>query len=107
LQRIEDKYRNLGARAQELFDTSVLGIQWNDALARPVAEEEIASASRKEAPEAESWYPDTGEALWPTDVLICQRANAVWARRQHGRYAWFVGGAAVAFLDEVLLPGNG
>lgn len=98
LQGIEDKYRNLGARAQEMFDTCVLGIQWDDTLARPIAEEEIASASREEAPEAEPWYPDTGEAPWPTDVLICQRANTVWARRQHSRYAWFVGGAAVAWV---------
>lgn len=80
-----------------MFDTYVLGIPWNDALTRPVAMEEIASASRKETPDAEPWYPDTGEATWPRDVLICQRANAVWARRQHDRYAWFVGGTAVVW----------
>lgn len=97
LQRVEDKYRNLGARAQEMFDTNVLDIEWNDALARPVAEEEIASASRHEKPEVDPWYPATDGASWPADVLICQRANAVWARRQHGRYAWFVGGAALAW----------
>lgn len=97
LQRIEDQNRALGARAQEMFDSYVLGIPWNDALTRPVAEEEIASASRKEKPDSEPWYPDTGNATWPRDVLICQRANAVWARRQHDRYAWFVGAAALVW----------
>lgn len=97
LQRLEDTNRNLGARAQEMFDTYVLDIEWNESLSRPVAQEEIASASRRESADAEPWYPDTGEADRPRDVLICQRANAVWARRQHDRYAWFVGGTAVAW----------
>lgn len=101
LQHLESNRRNLGARAQESFDTTVLDIPWNHLLARPVSPEEIAAAARSEGLEGvSSWYPDPGDAPWPIDVLICQRSNAVWGRRQHTSYAWFVGiGTALwAFL---------
>ncbi|MGH9194290.1 MAG: S-4TM family putative pore-forming effector [Acidimicrobiia bacterium] len=34
---------------------------------------------------------------WPTSVLICQRSNAVWARRQHGGYGWALAGLAACW----------
>jgi hypothetical protein len=32
---------------------------------------------------------------WPDSVLICQRSNAVWAKRQHASYAQFLSVVAV------------
>ena len=97
LQGFEDKQRELGARSQESFDVFVLEIPWNAALSRAISEEEIVAAARKEGAQTQHdpWYPDTGDTAWPKNVLLCHRANTVWARRQHAAYAWLVGGVAV------------
>lgn len=78
-----------GACAQELFDCAVLGIGWNDSLIQPVAEEEIRRASGDMAAveKVRNWYPAGVDSPWPRGVLVSQRANAVWARRQHRAYA--------------------
>ena len=88
-----------GAAAQELFDCSVLGLPWNDALLRRVPEEEVrrASGSMKPADKVRDWYPTDGDAPWPSSALICQRSNAVWGRRQHAAYGIVLAGAAVAW----------
>ena len=54
-----------------------------------VSEEEISKASRRLAKTTgiKAWYPTPSDCAWPTSVLICQRSNAVWARRQHRTYA--------------------
>lgn len=60
------------------------------------------------------WYPADEAAPWPKSVLICQRANSVWARRQHGAYrltivivatAWAVFGIVVALVHQASLAG--
>lgn len=34
------------------------------------------------------WYTvDLSDAVWPGDVLLCQRQSAVWSRGDHGAYA--------------------
>lgn len=103
-----------GATAQEHFDCSALNLEWNDSLARRLPHEEISAASRslKGVKTARDWYA-TGEGVpWPTSVLLCQRSNAVWARRQHRAYAiavvgaaraWFVVGVLVAALSAASL----
>jgi hypothetical protein len=96
-----------GAKAQELFDCAVLGLNWNESLAKPLAAEEIRKASRSKdgVDKVKSWYPTSNEMQWPRSVLTCQRSNAVWARRQHEAYGlllwvlaagWFVVGVVVA-----------
>ena len=103
------RFRLRGAIAQEMFDCAVLGLPWNDALARPIAPEEIASASRrrKKIERLQDWYPTQTAAEWPVSVLVCQRSNAVWARRQHrlygyvlqiAVYAWAAVGIGVAIV---------
>jgi len=92
-----ERFQRRGATVQELFDCSVFGLQWNDALARPIALEDIAAASRKrkKTNEVENWYPAEGDAAWPTSVLVCQRSNAVWGRRQHRLYGYLLRGTAI------------
>lgn len=103
-----------GARIQETFDCAVLGLDENEALARPISEEEIRTASRRfaEAEGIKAWYPFPTKCAWPTSVLVCQRSNAVWARRQHRTYAlvllfgaaiWFVVGVVVCIVKEATL----
>lgn len=91
-----------GAAAQEMFDCDVLGLAWNPALERTPSPEEIRKASRKLTDEKRiakhrDWYPAGVTMQWPTSVITCQRANAVWARRQHHSYGLFLIVAAGAW----------
>ena len=103
-----------GATAQEMFDCSIFELSWNDSLVRRLPEEEIraASGSMKGVDKVRDWYPTDEEMDWPTSVIVCQRSNAVWARRQHHAYGWFlvivatlwgIIGVAVAVLDGATL----
>ena len=91
-----------GAAAQEMFDCDVLGLAWNPALERAPSTEEIRKASKKIANEKRiakhrDWYPAGVAMTWPTSVITCQRANAVWARRQHHSYGLFLIVAATSW----------
>lgn len=103
-----------GAAAQEHFDCAVLGLDWNEALVRRLSDEEIRSASgaMQGVERTRDWYPTKQDLAWPKSVLVCQRSNAVWARRQHRAYArlllaaavvWGVLGAAVALIHGASL----
>jgi hypothetical protein len=99
LVRFKRTFQTQGATAQELFDCAVLGLDWNDALVRRISDEEISGASRKlhDVDQLRDWYPTAGAQTWPASVLICQRANAVWARRQHRAYAYVLRCSAVVW----------
>lgn len=114
LEPFKRRYQQMGAQAQELFDCAVLGTGWNDALAKSLSEEEVRKASRdmSDADDVRDWYPTDSNAGWPTSVLICQRSNAVWSRRQHRAYStilavaaavWSVVGVVVAVADGASL----
>jgi hypothetical protein len=109
-----------GATAQEHFDCRVLGLAWNEALVRPLPDEEISAAGRagrrsgKHLAQASDWYyaATDSELGWPRSVLMSQRSNAVWACRQHRTYgrvlagaacAWFIVGVIVAVADDAAL----
>lgn len=96
----KERYQLKGAIAQELFDCHVLGLTWNGALVGKLSDEEVRHASKKfKSPEAverhKGWYPTDTQVAWPRSVIICQRSNAVWARRQHHAYATFLAVVAV------------
>jgi hypothetical protein len=91
-----------GALAQELFDCEVLGLEWNGTLGRRLSAEEVHGASKafrkpKVVAKTKRWYPADSDADWPTSVLICQRASAVWSRQQHRAYGWVLIAAAAAW----------
>lgn len=114
LEPFKREFQLKGATAQEQFDCVVLGVDWNDSLVRRLSDEEIRAASRSRTgvTEARDWYPTDEDMAWPTSVLMCQRSNAVWARRQHRAYgrlvvfaalAWAVFGIVVAVADAASL----
>jgi SMODS-associating 4TM effector domain len=115
LDRFRREYQLKGAAAQECFDCLVLGLEWNESLAKQLPDEEIRAASRSDsgADKAEDWYPADGVELdWPHSVLLCQRSNTVWARRQHAAYGralavsavvWAVLGIIIAIADGASL----
>jgi hypothetical protein len=103
-----------GATAQEMFDCGIFNLDWNETLVRPLSEEEVrgASGAMKDADRVRDWYPTSEEMSWPKSVLVCQRSNAVWARRQHRAYsrvllvaagAWAIIGVIVALADGASL----
>ena len=50
------------------------------------------------------WYPDTKNVPWPLDVLLCQRASAVWGRRGHNAYALvLLATAAVVLVAGIII----
>lgn len=108
-----------GVTAQEQFDTEVFGLPWHEALAgRPLAPEDVVHAADRMEGESRArkrnWYADTGSTPRPLDVILCQRASAVWSRRSHHQYAvllsvaaasWFVAGIIMGVVADVSLSG--
>jgi hypothetical protein len=97
-----------GALAQEVFDTEVFALPWNEARAgRRPAPEDIANWGRRQSEEELDWYPDTGGAHHPVDVLICQRAIVTWARQDHETYArllrWVAAAIGMAIIALALV----
>lgn len=105
VEALEARFRREGACAQEVFDCRVLGLHWNEGLAGPKpAPEDICDwAGKRDSGDRHGWYPkEVAPARWPLDVLLCQRANVVWGRRNHDRYAHIAAGLALTlFLATV------
>lgn len=124
LEPLRRKFQLDGVLAQEAFDCDVFGLGWNDSLGHALTDEEIRKASKDARREADvrDWYTPGITLSWPSSVLVCQRCNAVWARRQHSAYgmllyvlaaAWSVIGVVTAvahgatlaeYLTTVALP---
>lgn len=111
---LRDRRREMGAITQERFDVEVFGLPPNVPLQHIVSEEEIRRASGDAANlrNVSDWYPTDADAAWPESVLICQRLNAVWARRQHRSYGlilaagagtWFLIGVVVGIASDASL----
>ncbi len=103
---VESDLRRDGARAQECFDCLLFKMEWSPAIAglKPAPEEIHDWAGKRGSDDRHNWYPDTSAAIWPMDVLICQRASIVWGRRNHDRYAYIAAGLAAAlFLLTVVV----
>lgn len=112
LRFLEKKWTRQAADIQEQFDTAVFGLPWNAAIAPRPNPQTIAAAARRHLrrnrPFREAalrdWYPDTGSALPPFDVLICQQANTTWSARLHTEWSVVIlCGASVWILFGVVL----
>ncbi|GLY03881.1 S-4TM family putative pore-forming effector [Actinoplanes sp. NBRC 101535] len=82
------------AAAQELFDVTLFGIEWNTAAAgsRPPPAEISDLARRFRGPEhlVRDYYEVRGvvdDLPWPLDVLACQMQNLHWGARIRRRFA--------------------
>ncbi|MGW2125935.1 S-4TM family putative pore-forming effector [Streptomyces sp. SM1] len=85
---------------QELYDTKLFHLPWNQALVgRQPVPDDVSSAARRipdHTPYLDWYSVGLGNTPWPGDVLLCQRQSAVWSRRDHHAYGTFltiVGGA--------------
>lgn len=105
----EDAQRH-AVTIHELFDDEVLNLPWPDSLAgRKPAQEDIVKAAKRVGRDLElraridaGWFPPTPGVPPPVDALICQRASAVWGRRQHKLYSrlvlWVLGIAVIGVV---------
>lgn len=84
LKRREAAARRNAAKVQELFDTTVLSLQWNTVVAGGRPEEEVISKalnskSRRAGEGLENWYAvDVGKVDLALARLLCQRSSAWW-----------------------------
>ncbi len=90
------------ANIQELIDTELFDLRWNQVLAGSPIEPELINAaarSSKRKPESiRDWYSNTGALPYPLDVLLCQRSNVVWDWRLRRHFS-----AGVACLTGLVL----
>ncbi|MEX0974647.1 MAG: S-4TM family putative pore-forming effector [Bacillota bacterium] len=72
----------IAASIQEEFDTSTLGLPWNEVLAGRLPEPQtIVEASGRfggDRSALRDWYGDVTGAPWEIGVLLCQRENLSW-----------------------------
>ena len=121
------RWKELGAKIQETFDTKLYHLEWNRLKVgnRPDHEESAKLAGRyrkkyPDLPNLHDWYPTAvGQVSLEHARLICQRSNLRWDSSLRGTYGTFLLGllctavlAAVGFglvmkwsLEEFLLGG--
>ena len=95
LERIQNHYRKLAAKTQELFDCELLHMEWPSlrAGAKPDTEDLVHAAARykKKCPRMEKlihWYPKAVASIpLPLARLICQRTNCWWDSSLRKKYA--------------------
>lgn len=86
------------ARIQELFDTKVLGLDWNEISTGRRPEPELVheeaqkhGLAKKDIASLKDWYPRVIDKVPEIfGVIICQRANVWWDARMRRKYAFFI-----------------
>ena len=92
------KLRDNAARIQELFDTEVLGLDWNAISVGKKPEPELVHEEAKKYGMDEerfdslkNWYPVAIDKVSEVcGIVICQRSNVWWDARMRRKYALFI-----------------
>lgn len=92
------KLRDNSARIQELFDTKVLGLDWNEISVGKRPEPELVhEEAKKHGMEEEDvanlrkWYPVIIDKVPEScGIIICQRSNVWWDARMRRKYAFSI-----------------
>lgn len=84
----EKKGAKHGAQLQEVFDTSVFSLAWNNILVgeKPSKETIYQLSNRFNGTSDEKWYGNLEGIPHPYNILICQRNNVVWDWRLRQNY---------------------
>lgn len=102
----ESRHTEAAVNIQELYDTELLLLPWNPALAgeQPLPDD-VADAARKmkDSADFDRWFgTDLTGVPWPADALLCQRESAVWSRADHRGYGrTLLAVSALLFLATV------
>ncbi|MEZ8444938.1 S-4TM family putative pore-forming effector [Vibrio splendidus] len=110
LQPLVKQLQDNAARIQELFDTSVFGLSWNEiSVGRKPDPELVAEKANKHGLSEEqiskfrAWYPiAVNQISEPLGVLICQRSNIWWDSRMRRKYVFAIK-AALIFIGLALV----
>lgn len=102
-------YRREGAQLQELFDSEVLGLPWNETLAGDKPSVDLISDRAKAYRKAnatladlEKWYtPEVSVLPQPLAQLACQREGVSWDRRLRKRYAMGLTGVFILLVTLI------
>lgn len=107
------KLRDSAASVQELFDSRVLGLDWNEiAVGKKPDAELVHEAAQRHGLNAEAnaslrqWYPiiiDTVPEIF--GIIICQRTNVWWDCTMRRKYAFFI--KVVLWIIALSLIGYG
>lgn len=98
------------ARIQEAFDVNLYNIEWNEGLAGSelnIHSEEVKDNYNKEKLEKQkelfNWYPFDTTAKEDIAILLAQRSNLAWDRRQRKiYYRWLLGLFLILLLGPLL-----
>lgn len=84
LNNIMNRYKDMAAQAQEVFDTKVFGIEWNNLIDKVDSEiiYRYSERYRKKEPNFDSlkdWYStNIAEVMSEKAILVCQRSNCYY-----------------------------
>lgn len=97
---------------QEMFDTVLFGLPWNDTLVGTrLRLDEISRLVREFDPRRgrvrrlHDWYVDTSNVPRPYDIFVCQQQNLAWDARLRRRWAWILLTTVVLWMILGLIVG--
>ena len=105
LESQNSKCRKVAAKIQQLFDSEVLGLEWNIHLWGKTPSLEDVNDNIGNLPDEEfvDWYNPQIESLNQIEaILICQRTNLVYDSKLRKRYNSIIDGIAWSFLIIIL-----
>jgi len=106
-------FRDKAAKIQELFDTSVFNLPWNDvAVGNKPDHEEISKYSRRIRGEQEEynklkcWYSDKLDGIpVSASTVICQRSNLFWDSDLRKYFSIIIGCVAFSLVFFLMVVG--
>lgn len=112
------KKRSQAASIQELFDTELLQLPWNDVLtSKPdfkVIELAVKRFNKRNNPQEEweslrNWYETPNLGSYPIHQarILCQMENVKWDARQRRAWARWLMSAVIGFIILLILMGIG
>ena len=101
------------AKTQEMFDTSVLKLPWNDIVVGTRVEQEVinqhAREYKRQNPSSEliqNWYPEVFRELPEEGArLLCQRINSRWDSELRTRFSRYLLFAAIILFAVLFVTG--
>lgn len=113
LRRIEKNFRDDGARIQEVFDTGLFNLSWNEVTCGEKPDSELVSKRKEQfltnhdTSNLIDWYPnEIGRLDLQRARLVCQRTNLWWDVDLRHKLFWLILGTIVMMLFGIVAVFN-